>query len=60
MTTDQIHPEVRKYFQKIGSKGGKVGKGTEWRRRLNQRAAFIRWHNVRRQEKKLKKDVEGT
>jgi hypothetical protein len=49
----EIHQEVRKYFQQIGSKGGAAGKGSELRRELNRRAARIRWkkHRKKKSEK---------
>jgi hypothetical protein len=47
-----IHEEVREYMRRIGSKGGKAGKGTELRRKLNKIAAEIRWKGHRKKRRK--------
>ncbi len=38
---------VKAYMAKIGAKGGAAGKGTEKRKRLNKRAAKIRWRKAK-------------
>ena len=42
-----MDPKIREYLSQNGAKGGKAGKGTELRKKLNQAAAQARWAKAR-------------
>src|SRR5215471_12771256 len=42
---------VRKYLSEIGTKGGRSGKGTKWRKAVCRHAAVIRWRKYREKQR---------
>jgi len=48
MTT--ISKSARKYLSEIGKRGGKSGKGTQWRREACKHAAIARWRAYREKQ----------
>ena len=42
-----MDPKIREYLSQNGAKGGKAGKGTELRKKLNQAAAQARCAKAR-------------
>ena len=55
----EIPESIRRWYRKIGAKGGQAGKGTEVRRELMRRNAHLRWDAVKRakarEEEQLRK-----
>ena len=49
-----MDPKIKEYLSQNGAKGGKAGKGTELRKKLNQAAAQARWAKARPKAKSAK------
>lgn len=49
-----MDPKIREYLSLNGAKGGKAGKGTDLRKKLNQAAAQARWAKARPKAKAAK------
>lgn len=48
-------PEVRRWYQKIGARGGQAGKGTAVRSKLMSDAAHARWDKAKAKKAKERK-----